>query len=219
MANAHMVGPFHRKYGVACALASDNSAVVILLEDGAGAGYTGAVAAGDVKVSKDGAAEANIATLPTSIAGGQWYFVFSAAELQCRALGVRVTKAGIALTQFTVETVLALGKLTVDPTALGSNHNAIEAIGVGTGHGFSGTAGGSGKICNFLDTLEGAEPVAAIAANASAMTILQHVKRREMNKVISTSALMTIFRDDNVTVLETMVVGDDGTTASKGRAS
>jgi hypothetical protein len=46
-------------------------------------------AAGDVKVSKDGGAQANIATLPT-YANGSWKFVFSNGELTCKKLSVRV---------------------------------------------------------------------------------------------------------------------------------
>lgn len=40
-------------------------------------------ASGDVKISKDGGAPANIATLPT-FTNGRWEFVFSDAELQCK---------------------------------------------------------------------------------------------------------------------------------------
>lgn len=47
-------------------------------------------AAGDVKVSKDGGAAANIATLPTFVANIGWKFVFSDAELTCARLNVNV---------------------------------------------------------------------------------------------------------------------------------
>lgn len=47
-------------------------------------------ASGDVKVSKDGGTEANIATLPVINGTVGWKFVFSDAELQCKSLTVRV---------------------------------------------------------------------------------------------------------------------------------
>jgi hypothetical protein len=53
-------------------------------------------AAGDVKVSKDGGAAANIATLPAAVAMGNtayWEFVFSATELSCGTLVVTVADA------------------------------------------------------------------------------------------------------------------------------
>lgn len=50
-------------------------------------------AAGDVKVSKDGGASANIGTLPTFLTGIGWVFVFSDAELQCKKLRVTVVDA------------------------------------------------------------------------------------------------------------------------------
>jgi hypothetical protein len=56
-------------------------------------------ASGDVRVSKDGGAWANIATLPTaSSAGGNgsaaiWVFQLSAAELQCKTLDVVISDA------------------------------------------------------------------------------------------------------------------------------
>src|SRR6266496_5553121 len=50
-------------------------------------------AAGDVKVSKDGGAAANIATLPTAVTVGNtgfWEFPLSASELTCKQLVVTV---------------------------------------------------------------------------------------------------------------------------------
>ncbi len=64
-------------------------------------------AAGDVKVSKDGGAAANIGTLPTYIASVGWKFVFSDAELQCARLSVQVTDSATKAVEdqhFMVET-------------------------------------------------------------------------------------------------------------------
>lgn len=64
-------------------------------------------AAGDVKVSKDGGAAANITTLPTYITSIGWKFVFSDTELTCARLSVQVTDSATKAVEdqhFEVET-------------------------------------------------------------------------------------------------------------------
>lgn len=67
-------------------------------------------AAGDVKVSKDGGAAANINTLPTAVTMGNtamWKFVFSDSELSCKYLAVTVADAATKAVEdqfFAVET-------------------------------------------------------------------------------------------------------------------
>src|SRR3954468_16946006 len=67
-------------------------------------------AAGDVKVSLDGAAAANIGTLPTAVTMGNtamWKFVFSNAELTCKVLAVTVADSATKAVEdqmFAVET-------------------------------------------------------------------------------------------------------------------
>lgn len=184
--------------------------------------YVGnAWAAGDARISKDAAAEAAATNTPARITTTHHSIAFTAAEMQCTEL-VCVIRDQTEPEVFepviiTVITRLNLGQVSVDMVGLAGNANAIEASGVGTGHGFSGTAGASGKITNFFDTLEGAEPTGAIAANSTFAAILQHTKRRLFNKVTCTSSVLTMYKDDNSTSLATMAVSDDGTTASKGR--
>lgn len=66
--------------------------------------------AGDVKISKDGAAAANIGTLPTAVTMGNtamWKFVFADAELQCKVLSVTVADSATKAVEdqmFNVET-------------------------------------------------------------------------------------------------------------------
>lgn len=67
-------------------------------------------AAGDVKVSQDGGAAANIGTLPTAVTMGNtamWKFVFSDAELQCAFLAVTAADAATKAVEdqmFVIET-------------------------------------------------------------------------------------------------------------------
>ena len=68
-------------------------------------------AAGDVKVSKDGGAAANIATLPTALTMGNtafWVFSFSSGELTCKQLLVTVSDSATKVVEdqaFSIETV------------------------------------------------------------------------------------------------------------------
>lgn len=67
-------------------------------------------AAGDVKISKDGGAAANITTLPTAVAMGNsaiWKFVFSDAELQAAFISVTISDSATKAvddTGFSIET-------------------------------------------------------------------------------------------------------------------
>lgn len=65
----------------------------------AGAGVDPAFAAGDVKISKSGGALANIAALPTKVAGavaGAWLLTLTAGELDTAGpLLVQISKAGV----------------------------------------------------------------------------------------------------------------------------
>lgn len=138
--------------------------------------------------------------------------------LECVGLG---TGAGIAATPgATGHGIYAKGGATsgdgIRGEAIGGGHG-VDGIGIGANHGFSGTAGGTGLISNFLSVLEGSEPTAAIGNNATAMQILQHLKRRFTNKVTQTTTVQTVFRDDSTTVLETGTVSDDGTTQTKNK--
>lgn len=98
--------PFLRKYGAG----TGADVIVPMIVAGGtdhrvGADWT--PQAGDVKVSKDGAAAANIGTLPSYIAGIGWKFVFSDAELQCARLSVQVTDSATKAVEdqhFVVET-------------------------------------------------------------------------------------------------------------------
>jgi hypothetical protein len=84
-----------------------------------------------------------------------------------------------------------------------------------------GLSGGSvvidpASIWNFS---EGAEPTTPIPSTATMLQILQHLKRREFNKVTSTATALKVLRDDSLTTLETMARTFDNVTATKGKAT
>jgi phage-related protein len=105
-----MIGPFIRQYatvtsaGTHCRIPLIKKGVV---DFAVGADYT--PSAGDVKVSKDGGAAANIGTLPTAVVMGNttyWEFHLSASELTCRNLAVTISDNSTAIEDqmFVVET-------------------------------------------------------------------------------------------------------------------
>lgn len=103
------MGAFLRKYGTGTG--ADVYVPMIkraVVDQAVGADWT--PASGDVKVSLDGGAAANIGTLPAAVAmggGALWKFVFSNAELQCKVLTVVVSDSATKVVEdqfFTVET-------------------------------------------------------------------------------------------------------------------
>jgi hypothetical protein len=91
-----MGAAFLRKYNTAITAGTAQSVKIPMIKRGVvdqalGADWT--PSAGDVKVSKDGGAAANIATLPAAVAmgnGAYWEFVFSGAEVSCGTLVVTI---------------------------------------------------------------------------------------------------------------------------------
>lgn len=93
-------------------------------------------ASGDVKVSLDGGAAANIGTLPVAVAMGNtayWKFVFSDAELQCKVLTVTVADSATKAIEdqaFTVETYgHASAKFIADLTLANLPANLVQISG------------------------------------------------------------------------------------------
>lgn len=105
-------------------------------------------------------------------------------------------------------------------TATAGNSSGILATGRGTGQGLNvAHATDNSLMTNIFDTLEGSEPSAAIASNATFKQIYQFLKRRFFNLVTQTSSVQTIYKDDSVTSLTTLACSNDGTTQSKGKSS
>jgi hypothetical protein len=105
-------------------------------------------AAGDVKVSQDGAAAANIGTLPAAVTMGNtamWKFVFSDAELQCAALSVTVADAATKAVEdqmFVIETyghASAMHAFDFDTASAAQSGDSFARIGA-TGSGLTSLA-------------------------------------------------------------------------------
>lgn len=184
--------------------------------------YTGAApVAGDVKISKDGGAPANVTNLPASVGNGIWSIVVTATEMQASDIAISIDDAdgpAFGAVFLHIQTKLRLGQIDADATQIGGNTSAIKATGVGSGDGFNGTAGGTGKICNFFDTLEGSE-VTSLPDNASFREILCWLKARFAFKREATSASLIVKRRDSATTLTTQTRSNDGTTMTENKVS
>lgn len=109
-------------------------------------------AAGDIKISKDGAAFANVANSVTQVvaANPTYKLQLSASEMQAElALVQIVDQDGPAFRDqiWVVRTKQRLGQVMVDASNL-SNVSAVTYTGQGTGHGFSCVGGATGQDIN-----------------------------------------------------------------------
>ena len=178
--------------------------------------------AGDVVVNQDGGTEANIGTLPVRVGSTPVYKIsLTAAEMQGTIVTVEPVDATASEawgdTLLVIETKLRLGQLSVDATQIGSNTNAVEATGVGTGLGLAVAGASDSYKTDIFDQLEGSEPSSApIADDASVMAMLQWNKRRFLNLNTQSSSEGKIFKDDGTSVLGTKPVSDSGTLQSDG---
>lgn len=104
-------------------------------------------ATGDVKVSKDGGAAANIGTLPSYVTDKGWKFILSATELTCQQIVVRIadsaTKA-VCDFAFTVETYGNASAMLPNPDA--SNPVIVDVVKIN---------GGTAVVTNLEDDYDG----------------------------------------------------------------
>lgn len=138
-------------------------------------------AAGDVKISKDNAASANIGTLPASTIDRQWKFVFTDAELQAKLITVVLHDAAGAAVEdqyIYIETknhhsamhpngvirrataqAIAAGTLTLDASASAVNDEyngmAVLIVSATTGTGQMG----------YISDYDGSSKVATLASS------------------------------------------------------
>jgi pSer/pThr/pTyr-binding forkhead associated (FHA) protein len=158
----------------------------------------------------------------TQVAGKLYIYSATAADVTAqRILAVISDAAGAAYDDVTliIETVLELGQVVADARQMAGNKNGIDAYGLGTGNGINGTAGASGKVCNFFDTVLGAEPAAAFnALTSSVADMWQHLLARFYHTVTTSGTQQTVYKRDNTTVLDQMTITPTGGSVTKGRA-
>lgn len=207
--------PFLRKYNTAITATTGESVKIPLIKRGVvdfalSADWT--PAAGDVKVSKDGGAAANIATLPSAVAMGNtayWEFVFSGAELSCKTLVVTIadsaTKA-VEDQEFIIETFgnasalypydltdgVRLGLTALPGNAFGdpnsvANHTDIQTLltRLGTPSNFGGGASVAANLSDLENLVDGVET--DTAAIIAAIAALNDLSAAEVNAEADTA--------------------------------
>lgn len=164
------------------------------------------LAAGDVKVSKDNGALANLATLPVvTPAGSKIVKVsLSANEMNADRVTVQFSDAAgsewgdilyeIHTTTLTIDDPLTVGL--VDEDAI--NEDSIE----------------DGAITDAAFRVPDEETSRATGF----MGRVNQMWRRAMNKQTMTSSQQKTYKDDGTTVATTQTVADDGTTQTRGAA-
>lgn len=145
-------------------------------------------AAGDVKVSKDGGAAANIGTLPTAVTMGNtamWKFVFADAELQCKVLAITVADSATKAVEDQMLLVETYGHASAmyqpDLSAANLPANMTQILGTAPTEGGAGQlAGGftkwfnvatpTGTINSIPDAVAGATGGLSIVGSAMTLT-------------------------------------------------
>lgn len=185
-------------------------------------GATGPVTA-DLTISKDSAALGAPTGIITQVGTKLYTYNASAADMTAqRILAIVSDAAGAAFDDVTIiiETILELGQLNANASNMAAGNSGIVGTGVGTGHGIQGVPGASGKICNFFDTIFGAEPASAWNSLTSTVAdALQHLAARFYHSVVTSGTQQTVYKRGGVTALDTMTITPTGSTVQKGEAS
>ena len=131
-------------------------------------------ASGDVKVSKDGGAAANIGTLPTALTmgnGAVWVFTLADTELQCKQLTVTVVDAATKAIEDQAFVVETFGHASaMYPSDVGANNLDAEGRLISGARAIVTGVVGSGSdslsvVCSSLSLFGG---VTSVGANALA---------------------------------------------------
>jgi hypothetical protein len=118
-------------------------------------------ATGDVKLSKDGGADANIGTLPTAPASttGKWKFVFTGSELSCKILMVTVIDSATKAVEDQAFIVHTYGHASAMYPTLPADVLAINSVEASAANLersasviFRGSVTGSPTTTTFVDT-------------------------------------------------------------------
>lgn len=192
-------------------------------------------AAGDVKISKDGGAAANVANLPTAIAMGNsavWDFSLTATEMEAAQIVVTVADAATKAVEdqaFIIETyghASAQHAFDLDTaTVVASSVTAMGADAI-TAASIAANAIGTSELADAVTTEIADAAAAAVlagtitelvgvpAASPTLEEALGFLFMALRNKIESTATTLKIHNDAGATIA-TAGVTDDGTTMSR----
>lgn len=191
-------------------------------------------AAGDVKVSIDNGAAANIGTLPSYVTSKGWKFILSDTELTGKNIQVRVmdsaTKA-VCDDGFTVETMGNASAFWPDATAANPIKATIEAVqGDVTAAaniladytpavGFDKVGGRvfADSVVDDIWAKTMTELSSIPGVTGTVLEALQFVFLLSRNKLTQTSTTTTLRNNADSSTIGSSTVSDDGTTATRGK--
>lgn len=164
-------------------------------------------AAGDVKVSKDGGAAANIGTLPTAITMGNtavWDFTVAAGEVQSAKTIITISDSATKAVEdqcLIIETYgNASAEIVADLSTTWPNAAAINA-----------------EVVDALATDNYAQPgQGAPAATTTLSTMIRYLYKWARNKKDNDGTNIKYYNDDESTVDHKQTVGESGGTVTKG---
>lgn len=197
-------------------------------------------ATGDVKISKDGGASANIGTLPTFITGIGWKFVFTNTELTAGRINVNIvdsaTKA-IEDQHLIIETFgNASAQTSFDLDLATQDVNAIQISGDSTaadnleldydGTGYAKANSTIGTCTTNTDMITAATILTtqfteAYAADGTAPTLTQALMliQQSLHEFGITGTTRTVRKLDGSTTAATFTLNDDTTPTDTTRAT
>jgi hypothetical protein len=157
--------------------------------------------AGDVKVSIDSGAEANIATLP-AFTNGWWVFVLSIAESTGKSIAVRIDDATLQSDGFIVETFGHASAMYPDDLSVASPD--LETL-----------------ITSIVNTLTAAmaEPTAPPAATASFVDRVAWAALHFRNKLTNDGTNEKLYANNSSSIIGTRAVSDGAGTTTKGKVA
>ncbi len=191
------------------------------------------IVAGDVQISKDGGAPANVTVLPTQVTAGKALYAQALTVAETLAEDIvllYVDQNGPAWRDLRIhlKTITRQTQLQVDPSTytVTADVDGMLLAGRGAGLPLKLTPAGATRHTNLFDTPMGAEPAAitgAVGATRSVGAFIQDVWYRFFRKHQKTgsgsSGQVIVYKEDGVAVIATQTASKTGTDQTIDKAS
>lgn len=191
------------------------------------------IVAGDVQVSINGAAPANVTALPTQVTPGKALYAqgLTIAETLGEDIYLYyIDQNGPAFRDLRIhlKAIWRVTQLDVDPTGytLNADVDGIVAFGRGAGLPLKLTPAGATRHTNIFDTVMGAEPSVIGAAVGATRSVGQFVQdlwyrfyRKHMKTGSGSSGQVIVYKEDGTTAIATQTASKTGTDQTVEKAS
>lgn len=192
-------------------------------------------ATGDVKISKDGGAAANVTNLPAAITMGNtavWDFSLTATEMQAAQIVVTVADAATKAVEdqtLIIETYgnasgqhpfdLATATQNVNVASLSNDAITAAAIATDAFGALELASGAATEIANAVWATTMSELSAVPGVTDSVLAALEWLFTLSRNKRIQSTTTETVYKDNGATVIATAAKTDDGATFTRAEYS